>query len=142
MSRIPGVTLIALVNVVAAVLHVLFWALAFSRLADASARGNDPASLATTFGFGVADLVWATPLLVAGSVWLYRRALFGWLAAQMANVLYWYSLTIVVVRDVRTGTVSPGTILFSPFALFAFWAAIDLWRARHSFWEGRTARAA
>jgi hypothetical protein len=121
--------LIAAVNGFAALLHLLFWIFAFVRLSGLPAHPD----IATTYGFGIADLLWSVPLLLTGSFVLLRSRPIGWLAAQMANVLYWYSLTVVIVRDVHAGAFSPGTILFLPFTLFAFWAAYYLWKNRLEF---------
>jgi hypothetical protein len=38
------------------------------------------------------------------------------------------------MRDAYT-TVSPGSLLFLPFAIIAAWAIIYLWRKRLLFWE-------
>lgn len=132
--RPKPITLIAVVNGVAAALHGLFWIAAFLKLRSSpEAFPLDAGAVATIYGFGVADLVWSAPLLAASAVGLWRGRFWGWLAAQWCNVLYGYSLTVVLVRDLNLGTVSPGGVLFLPFALFAFWAAWYLWSHRADF---------
>lgn len=116
----------------AAVLHILFWGLALIRLVpllDASSQS----SLQTTIGIGVADLLWSVPVLLLGSFGLYKKMAIGWLAAQMAHILYFYSMTFVVVRDLLSGKISPGTYIFMPFTLFAIWATYFLWQNRSDF---------
>lgn len=135
-ERTFGVSLIAVVNGIAAVLHVLFWSLAFVKLSS-SPHGADAerANLFTTYGFGIADLVWSVPFLAIGSIGLWKLRQIGWLAANAANALYWYSLTVVLTRDVSSHSVSPGTVLFMPFALFSIWAACHLWKVRDRFFD-------
>lgn len=133
--RPPGVTVVALVNGVAVLLHLAFWLLVLAHLPSPLEVGEPlaRAAAATTRGFGIADLLLSVPLLAAGSIGLWRLAGWGWLAAQMAHALYAYSLTVVVVRDLYAGAPSPGTMLFLPFALFGLGAALYLWRRRHLF---------
>lgn len=133
-SRTRSIVLIAVVNGVAAALHVLFWVAAFVKLGSArGALALDSGTVATIYGFGVADLVWSAPLLALSAVGLWRGRMWGWLTAQWVNVLYWYSLSVVLVRDLVAGTVSPGGVLFLPFGLFSFWAAWHLWIHRGDF---------
>ena len=132
-----GVKLISIINGIAAFLHLLFWIFAFIRLpsiasfADTAARMN----LATTYGFGIADMIWSVPFLLSGSILLRKNKFSGWIGAQFANVLYWYSFTVIIIRDGSAGALSPGTILFLPFAIFAFWAAYYLWKVRSTFFQ-------
>ncbi len=73
LSRPLGVTVTALVNGVAAVLHLVFWSLAFLRLRSLEREGSlDLGALRTTYGFGIADLVWSVPMLALGAVGLWR----------------------------------------------------------------------
>lgn len=132
-----GIKLIALINAIAALLHLLFWILAFTRLPSIISQSSaaDRLNLATTYGFGIADIIWSVPVLFIASIGLWKNKLIGWLAAFLANILYWYSLTIVIIRDLSSDSISPGTILFLPFALFAFWAAYYLWKVRGSFMQ-------
>lgn len=133
---IPGsIKIISIVNFIAALLHLTFWILAFIRLQSpfSDIPILEKVNLATTYGFGIADLIWSFPLLIIGSFWLRKLKPLGWLAAQMTNVLYWYSLTVIIIRDIFSGKISPGTILFLPFCLFAFWSAFYLWKKRELF---------
>ena len=130
-----GIKLIAVINGMAALLHFFFWILAFIRLPSISSYGSiaERMNLATTYGFGIADIVWSVPFLLLGSIMLWKNKLIGWMGAHFANILYWYSFTVIIIRDLSSGSISPGTILFLPFALFSFWAAYYLWKDRVSF---------
>ena len=132
-----GIGLIATVNGIAAVLHFIFWTIVFLRLprpwtVDAAAQRVD---LIVTYGLGMADLLWSVPFLTIGSLWLRRRRLIGWIAAQMVNALYWYSFTFILVRELSAQSIRLGTMLFLPFALFSPWAAWYLWKVRAAFWK-------
>ena len=131
-----GIRVIAVVNTIAAALHVAFWALAFTKLPFPLSLSNifERASVSMTYGFGMADLVWSLSFLILSAIGLWRGKAWGWLFAHMVNALYWYSMTVIVIRDLYTGTISPGTVIFFPFTLFAFWAAIYLWKVRRAFW--------
>ena len=139
------VKLIAIVNFCAAIVHLVFWGLVAFHFKDVFA-GSGPSdvgpsdALATTFGIGVADIVWSVPLLLCGSIGLFRQHAFGWLTAQMANGLYFYSMTFILVRDSLTGEFKPGSYLFMPFTLFAFWAAWALWQRRAQFFPTSSLR--
>ncbi len=135
-GRRTGIQIIATVNAVAAAVTLAFWSAVYLRLfagqgiADAVGR----AAAAATLGFLVGDIVWALPLLILSVPGVWRRRAWGWLAAQMVNVLWVYSMTVVWVRDAYAGTLSPGGLMFAPFAVFAMWAAVHLWRVRDEFW--------
>ncbi|MGA1795861.1 MAG: hypothetical protein ACMUIL_08365 [bacterium] len=127
--------MIAVINAVAAALTLLFWTLAYIRF-FAGAPIRDPvlrASAAATLGFLVGDLIWAVPVLILSVPGLWRCRDWGWSLAQAANVLWVYSLTAVWVRDLYAGRISPGAVLFTPFALVALWAIVYLWRTRDRF---------
>ena len=131
-----GIQVVAVVNAASAAVTLAFWSLGYLRLFAGGAI-TDPAaraSAAATLGFLVADLVWALPLLIVSVPGLWRRRAWGWLCAQMANVLWAYSMTAVWVRDAYSGSLSPGAVLLTPFAFFALWAAAYLWRVRGQFW--------
>jgi hypothetical protein len=130
-----GIKIISIVNLIAALLHLTFWTLGFIKLQSSFSDIPflEKVNLATTYGFGIADLIWSFPLLIIGTFWLWKLKPLGWLAAQMANVLYWYSLTVIFIKDILSNTISPGTILFLPFCLFAFWSAFYLWKKRELF---------
>lgn len=93
------------------------------------------AQAATTRGFLIADVIWALPLLVLATLGIWHPRPWGWTAAQMVNILWLYSVTVVLIRDLYTGMLSPGTVCFLPFALFSLWAAVHLWRHRGLFWS-------
>jgi hypothetical protein len=113
----------------------MFWSLAVAKLPSpwSAPDPNTRPALAFTFGFGLADLVWSVPFLLAGCIGLLRLRPWGWLGAQAANVLYWYSSMVILFRDAAMRSVSPGTVTFLPFAVFAAWAAHHLWRHRSLF---------
>ena len=133
--RSAAVTTIAVVNAIAGVLTLLFWTVVYFRLFYGSPAVDSAmrASLSTTLGFLVGDVLWAVPLLFLSVVGLRRLRDWGWLLAQMVNVLWVYSMTVVWVRDLYAGSISPGAVVFTPFALVAVWATAYLWRARRDF---------
>lgn len=131
-SQNTGIKIICGINLFAALLHLLFWGFALGHLVPTLNTSNQ-AALATTLGIGVADLLWAVPLLLLGSIQLYRQKAIGWLSAQMAHILYFYSMTFVIVRDILSGQLSPGTFVFLPFTLFAVWATYYLWKQKSEF---------
>ena len=136
-ERSFGIKLIAVINGIAAVLHLLFWIFAFFHLSKSVPQNNiaEKANLGTSFGFGLADVIWSITLLTVGSINLWNMKQSGWLAAQFANVLYWYSLTVILTKDLITSSISPGTILFLPFGIFSFWAAYYMWKFRDNFFK-------
>ena len=81
-TRTPlGVRVIAVINLVAAVITVAFWALVYARL-FAPGPPADPvlrASSAATLGFLIGDLIWAVPLLALSVAGLWRLRPWGWL---------------------------------------------------------------
>jgi hypothetical protein len=95
---------------------------------------SERANAATTYAFGLADLIWSLPLLLLARFGLWRVRFWGWTAAQMVNVLWLYSMTVILIRDGYTA-LSPGGILFTPFALIAGWATYYLWKRRDLFRE-------
>ena len=132
-----GIKLIAVINGIAAVLHLTFWILAFLHLFKLPTPNSiaERANLATTYGFGLADIIWSITFLTVGSINLWKMKQTGWLAAQFANVLYWYSFTVILTKDSASNTISPGTIIFLPFAIFSFWVAYYLWNNRETFFK-------
>ena len=130
-----GLRVISIVNGTAGLLHAVFWIAVFFHLPalrDVSLP-EERLDLIVTYGLGVADMVWCVPLLLTSAVLLPKRFLSGWLIAQMANVLWWYSYTFILFREWRLEALRPGTLLFLPFALFSFWSAYYLWRSRAVF---------
>jgi hypothetical protein len=116
--RLSGIALVVIGAGLSAGMAYLIWVIA-----------NIP------YGLGVADLLWSVPFLIAGSIWLNKRRLVGWLTAQMANALWWYSFTFILIRELSAQKIRPGTMLFLPFALFAIWSASYLWKTRSAFWK-------
>jgi hypothetical protein len=134
-SKYAGIKAISVINGLAAVFHLLFWIMALIKLPDLTDVGSldQKINLATVYGFGIADLIFSIPFLLLGSFLLWKRKILGWLAAHMANVLYWYSFTVIISRDLSSAAFAPGTILFMPFALFSIWAAYYLWKVRYAY---------
>lgn len=133
--RPPGVTIVSIVNWIAASVTLGFWLLVYLRM-FAGQSFEDPllrTSAAATLGFGVGDLLWAVPLLVISAIGLWNRREWGLISAQMVNVLWIYSMTVIWVRDLFLEVLSPGAFLFTPFALFAIWACFYLWGHRREF---------
>lgn len=132
-----GIRVIAVANGVAAFLHVLFWSFALYRLVSmpSATQNAERIDRIVTAGVGVADLLWSVPFLLAGCLGLLRRLPVGWLGAQMANALWWYSYTFLLIREFAMGVFRPGTMIFLPFALFSFWSAWYLWHNRDAFWN-------
>ena len=128
-----GIKLIAVVNGIAAILHLVFWTAPFTGVIHIIPSIQPPANvdMVTIYGLGVADLIWSIPLLTIGSVGLWKMKPIGWLAAQLVNVLYWYSHTFVITVGIVLGNVSFGMLVFIPFGLFSFWAAFYLWKTRN-----------
>lgn len=120
------IKLIAAVNGIAAVLHFVFWTFVFVRVP------LEPSEKIVSYGLGAADLLWSVPFLFIGSIALYKQRFLGFLAAQMANALYWYSFTFILVREFNT-YFRPGTFLFLSFCLFSIWSSWYLWKVRSIF---------
>ena len=133
-----AVSIIAVINAFGLIVTIAFWLLVMLKhlVPAPGSLGSflERANAATTFGFLVGDVVWSVPLLFLAAFGLWRMRFYGWTAAQMANALWVYSLTVIWVRDVYT-TASPGGVLFLPFAFAAIWATLVLWRKRALFWK-------
>jgi hypothetical protein len=135
-SRSAGVTFLSIVNAVGLIVTLLFWGAVFFKhlvpfpgeLSVPTERGNS----AVTYGFMLGDILYSVPLLFLAWRGLRLLKSWGWLAAQMANALWVYSLTVILLRDAYTAF-SPGGILFLPFALVAAWAIPYLWKRRAAF---------
>ena len=78
------------------------------------------------------DILYSVPVLLMACVGIWRLRIWGWMAGQMANVLWIYSMTVILVRDAYT-KISPGGLLFTPFMLIAIWAIPYLWIRREYF---------
>jgi len=134
--RPSGITFLAVVNDVACGVTLIFWALVFfGRLVPTpGSLQSEPerANAAVTYGFMLGDVIYSVPLLLLAGAGLWRLRAWGWLAAQMANALCIYSITIVLLRDFYSRW-SPGGLLFVPFAALALWAVPYLWNQRRAF---------
>ncbi|MFO7693134.1 MAG: hypothetical protein R6V57_08630 [Vicinamibacterales bacterium] len=134
--RPAGVAFLAIVNWAAFVVTLAFWALVYvGRLVPPP--GSLPseverANAAVTYGFMLGDVIYSVPLLLLAGAGLWRLRAWGWLAAQMANALWIYSMTVILLRDFYSRW-SPGGLLFAPFAIIALWAVPYLWRVRRGF---------
>jgi len=131
-DKLFGFKLIAVVNGIAAIIHLLFWTAPITKLTLLIPSIQAPAyvDMATIYGLGLADLIWSIPLLTIGSIGLWKMKPIGWLAAQLVNVLYWYSHTLVFTIGIVSDNVSFGMFVFVPFGVFSFWAAYYLWKTR------------
>ncbi len=138
MKRPLSLSIIAVINAVALVFTLLFWSLVyFSKLLPLPGsiesvilRGN----IAVTYGFMIGDIIYSVPLLLLATIGVWRLKDWGWTAAMMANALWVYSITVILYRDLYT-KLSPGSVLFLPFAIAAVWATVYLWKYRHDFWK-------
>jgi hypothetical protein len=136
-KRPTGISVIAIINGIACVITILFWAMVFFRhlvpwpgeLTAVPERAN----AATTYGFLIGDILWSAPLLYLAAIGVWRLRPWGWTSAQMVNALWVYSMTVIWIRDAYT-VVSPGALLFTPFTLVAIWSTYYLWNKRGLFW--------
>ena len=137
--RPSGITFLAVVNYVACGVTLSFWALIFfGRLVPSPGSlqsESERANAAVTYGFMLGDVIYSVPLLLLAGAGLWRLRAWGWLAAQMANALWIYSITIILLRDFYSRW-SPGALLFVPFAAIALWAVFYLWIQRRAFEVG------
>jgi hypothetical protein len=135
-KRPSGITFLAIVNLVALVVTIVFWALVYfgqlvpkpGSLVSLTERAN----AAVTYGFMLGDVLYSVPLLLLAGIGLWRLRSWGWLAAQMANILWIYSMTVILLRD-SYSTWSPGGLLFIPFSLVAIGSIPYLWSQRRAF---------
>jgi len=134
--RPSGFTVLALINAVALIVTLTFWTLvSFKRFIPFPGGLSSPperANAAVTYGFMIGDLLYSVPLLFLAAIGIWRLRAWGWTAGQMANILWIYSVTVILFRDAQT-SFSPGGLLFAPFALVALWATPYLWRKRGLF---------
>jgi hypothetical protein len=131
-----GLKFIVFINSFAFILTALFWLLVWQKLSSPSPVQLffDKGSRASMYGFMLADVIWALPLLLLSVIGLRRKKLWGWTAAQMVNILWLYSITAVWVRDINLlARLAPGSIIFFPFALLSFWQCWYLWRKKNLF---------
>jgi hypothetical protein len=137
-ARPAGVTFLAVLNAIGLLVTLVFWLyVLFARVVPwpwEIAPLHERINAATTLGFAVGDLAWSSPLLTLSALGLWRLRSWGWTAAQMTNALWIYSMTVVLIRD-ASSRLTPGSVLFTPFALLALWSASYLWRRRALFWN-------
>lgn len=136
LARPIGVSALAIINGIAFLLTLFFWLLILIKKIVPSPNDltvlSERANAATTYGFAIGDLIWSTTLLLVSCIGLWRMRFWGWTAAQMTNALWIYSMTVILIRDSYT-TLSPGGILFTPFALIAVLSIYYLWKQRQAF---------
>jgi hypothetical protein len=104
--RTGGITFLSIVNAFALGITVLFWGMVFFRRlvpfpGDLTSMA-DRASSAVTYGFMIGDILYSVPLLLLAWLGLWKLKSWGWLAAQMANALWIYSMTVILLRDAYT----------------------------------------
>ncbi|QZY56461.1 hypothetical protein [Crassaminicella profunda] len=130
-----GIKAIIGVNSIAAVISLIFWILVMFKIFIQSNTGitMDIMSKASTLGFLIADIFLAVPILMISIPGLLRLSSWGWTFAQMANILWIYSLASLWTRDIYTGLITPGDIIFLPFGLFSIWSINYLWRNKSKF---------
>jgi hypothetical protein len=135
-KRPTGLTIIAIVNGIAFVITILFWGTVYFKnlvpLPGSLEITAERANAATTYGFLIGDILWSAPLLFLATMGLWHRKFWGWTAAQMVNALWVYSMTVIWMRD-SYSAISPGALLFTPFAVVAIWATYYLWKHRNLF---------
>lgn len=129
------VKLIVTVNVLAFLISFLFWLIIYIKLffGNSSFTGADRMLISSTFGFMIADIIWALPLLAVSIYGLKNMTSYGWASAQGANILWFYSMTSLWSRDIYGGLINPGNFIFLPFFIFSFFSAYYLWKKRGLF---------
>ena len=135
-KTIPTVVkLIVTVNALAFVISFLFWLIIYIKLfsGNSSFADTDRMLISSTFGFMIADIIWALPLLAVSIYGLKNMTFYGWASAQAANILWFYSMTSLWSRDVYGGVINPGNFIFLPFFIFSFFSAYYLWKNRGLF---------
>lgn len=135
-QRSASLSIIAIINGLGLLITILFWGMVYFKrliptpgdLTDAAERAN----AATTYGFMIGDIIWSAPLLLLAAIGLWHQRFWGWTAAQMVNILWVYSMTLVWIRD-SYSSISPGAMIFLPFTVAAVWATYYLWKHRELF---------
>ncbi len=135
-KRSTSISIIAIINGLGLLITILFWGTVYFKnlvptpgsLTTMAERAN----AATTYGFMMGDVLWSAPLLFLAAVGLWRQRFWGWTAAQMVNILWLYSMTVIWIRDAYN-VISPGAMIFLPFTLAAVWATYFLWNHRRPF---------
>jgi len=135
-KRPTSISIIAIINGLGLLITILFWGTVyFKRLIPSPGSLTnmaERANAATTYGFMIGDIIWSAPLLLLAAIGLWRQRFWGWTAAQMVNILWVYSMTLVWIRD-SYSTISPGAMIFLPFTVAAVWATYYLWKHRELF---------
>ncbi len=123
-------------NWIAFGLTLLFWsAVAISHVVSFPWELTTPlekGASAVTYGFLLGDMFYSLPLLFLAARGLALRKSWGWMSAQMANALWIYSMTLILIRDGFTRW-SPGGLLFIPFLIVAIISIPWLWKNRSFF---------
>ena len=135
-NNIPfGVKLIIGVNILAIIVTCSFWLLVYFKLFHTPQLNVslEKSALASTFGFMIADLLYAVPCLILSLSGLYKLNFNGFIFAQAANILWFYSVTAVLIRDIYMANLTPGDFVFMPFVIFSTWAAVYLWKQKKLF---------
>ena len=137
-TRPTAITILAVINGIAFAITLVFWGTVYLKnlvpLPGSLTIIAERANAATTYGFLVGDILWSAPLLFLAMIGLWRQKFWGWTAAQMANTLWVYSMTVIWMRD-SYSAISPGALLFTPFTLVAVWATYYLWKHRNLFFD-------
>jgi hypothetical protein len=125
---------IAVINGLAAAAHLLFWAGVFLKVPPIQIfmRFLSSEDFLFSYALGISDLIWSVPLLIIGSIELQKHRFRGFLAAQIANVLWGYSFTLVLFQEISAHN-HFSTLLLLPFALFSIWSSYSLWQLRSVF---------
>jgi len=130
-----GLKAIIIVNIIAATITLLFWILILFKvyIFPSANLTMENSTKASTFGYLVADLILAVPILAASISGLSKLKFSGWLLAQFANLLWIYSLLSVWVRDLYAKEITPGDIIFFPLIPFSLWSMQYLWNNKNKF---------
>ena len=135
-----GVKFLSIINGVGFVVTLLFWTAVFIGHAvpypSEASSVAEKANSSVTYGFLIGDVIYSLPLLLLATFGVWRLKSWGWMTSQMVNILWMYSMTVVLTRDFNT-TITPGGLVFTPFALVAAWAVPYLWKRRALFEVGR-----
>lgn len=129
-----GIKVCYYVNIFSFVITVLFWALVSVKLFSKSSPEMNISNemLGSTMGFMISDII--ALLVLAISIAGFKKMKFwGWFSAQLAYILWIYSVLNMWVRDLYIGNIVPGIFIFTPFALFSIWAIFYLWGVRKEF---------
>ncbi len=129
------IKLLAGINILGTIITLLFWSMVFCKIESplSITSAAEKLNAATIYGFGIADFIWSVPFMIFSTIGLLKRELWGWMLAQMTNALWWYAISVILIRDMYASRLSPGTLIFLPFTIFAFWSAAYLWKWRGEF---------